>query len=163
MPSLGQNQTKRRIKEGTQKLTPIVHRFFRDVDIVIGQGFEHDHRIAKIEVSRDGRDLVDNRTKRVIATVSDQQVSGNFAFHSDDTQHIADFIENRFLSKESREQTVLFVNNRKVALNGFIQKILAKTVIGFIGTLKKIEGSENIELYIRRPKDAVVNKKWTFS
>jgi molybdopterin-guanine dinucleotide biosynthesis protein B len=142
-----------RIKKGGQALTPLAYRFFSDVDIVIAEGFEDDHHIAKIEVSRDGRDLLRNQVKRVIGVVSDRQVTGNSVFRCDDSRKIAGFIENRLLLKPKPEQTVLFINGKKIALNGFIQKILAGAVVGLVDTLKTKEDANNIELCVRIPID----------
>ena len=150
---LDQDQMIIRIKKGGQELTPLAYRFFSDVDIVIAEGFEDDHHIAKIEVSRDGRDLLRNQVKRVIGVVSDRQVAGDSVFRRGDSKNIADFIENRFLLKPKPEQTVLFINGKKVVLNGFIQKILAGAVEGLVDTLKTKEAAKNIELCVRIPVD----------
>jgi len=150
---LDQEQMIIRIKKGGQALTPLAYRFFSDVDIVIAEGFEDDHHIAKIEVSRDGRDLLRNQVKRVIGVVSDRQVTGDSVFRCDDSKKVADFIENRLLLKPKPEHTVLFINGKKIALNGFIQKILAGAVVGLVDTLKTKEDAKNIELCVRMPID----------
>jgi molybdopterin-guanine dinucleotide biosynthesis protein B len=154
---LAQDQMIIQIKKGGHELTPLAYRFFADADIVIAEGFEDDHHIAKIEVSRDGRDLLCNQAKRVIAVVSDHQVACDSVFRRGDSQDLADFIENRFLLKSKPEQTVLFVNGKKVVLNGFIQKILAGTVEGLVDTLKTKEDARNIELCVRIPADKKID------
>jgi len=150
---LGQNQMIIRVKKGGLELTPLAYRFFSDVDIVIAEGFEDDSRIAKIEVSRAGRDLLRNQVKRVIGVVSDHQVAGDSVFRLGNTKKVACFIENRLLLKPKPEQTVLFINGKKIALNGFIQRFLAGAVLGLVATLKTKEDAKNIELCVRIPTD----------
>lgn len=133
-----------------QNLTLLSHRFLRGADIVIAEGFENDPHIPKINVSVSEEDPVDNHFKRVIAVVTNEHDSGDTHFHRDDNMEIADFIEKRFLLSPRSEQTVLIVNNKKIALNGFIQSILANTVAGFTDTLKKTGDKKDIELYITR-------------
>lgn len=56
-------------------------------------------------------------------------------------------------------ETEIWVNNRKLPLNHFIQETLANIMIGFVKTLKELEESpKNIEIKIKRlPKPTEVD------
>ncbi len=132
-------------------LTTLAHRYFKDMDLVIGEGFKHAKQVAKIEVRRNRDQLLRDHVSRVIATVTDlKEVSGDFIFPTDQADKIASFIENRFLTGKApeKEMTSLLVNGKKIILKEFIQKSLAGTVSGFIQSLKLIGDVKEIELRI---------------
>ena len=140
----------------TRVLTTLAHRYFSDVDLVIGEGFKEERQVAKIEVSRGDTELLRDQVTGVIAIATDRNISGNFIFGLDESSEIADFIEKRFLNKNGRtkDQTVLLINGKKVVMKDFVQKALAGTVKGFVNTLR-INGSDvqEIELRIRIKKE----------
>ncbi len=139
-----------------KRLTTLAHRFFSNVDIVIGEGFKEAQNVAKIEVSRGDSDLLRDQVAGVIAIATDRKVSGDYIFRLDESHEIADFIEKRFLSKDVRirEQAVLIVNGHKVVMKDFVQEALAGTVQGFVNTLKvNQDGIQEIELRIRIEKE----------
>ena len=48
-------------------------------------------------------------------------------------------------------ETEMWVNNRQLPLNHFVQETLANMMIGFLKTLKELEGSpRNIEIKIKK-------------
>lgn len=140
----------------TKVLTTLAHRYFSDVDLVIGEGFKEERQVAKIEVSRGDTELLRDQVTGVIAIATDRNISGNFIFGLDESSEIADFIEKRFLNKngQKKDQTVLLINGKKVVMKDFVQKALAGTVKGFVNTLR-INGSnvQEIELRIRIKKE----------
>jgi molybdopterin-guanine dinucleotide biosynthesis protein B len=140
----------------TKVLTTLAHRYFPDIDLVVGEGFKDERQVTKIEVSRGDTDLLRDQVTGVIAIATDRDISGNFIFRLDESSEIADFIEKRFLSKNGRKrnQTVLLVNGKKVVMKDFVQKALAETVKGFVKTLR-VNGSDiqEIELRIRIKKE----------
>ena len=139
-----------------KRLTLLAHRFFSDVDIVIGEGFKDARQVAKIEVTRGETELLRDRVTGVIAIATDRKISGDYIFRLDESREIADFIEQRFLSKEGqkREQAVLLINGRKVVMKDFVQEALAGTVEGFVKTLKvQKDDIREIELRIRLEKE----------
>ena len=134
------------------KLVDIANRFFSDCDIVIGEGFKNERHIAKIEVSREPGDLLRDQVNGVIGIITDQPVTGENVFHPDQTDAVAEFIVNRFLDADRETQTVLYVNNKKVPLKGFVQEALAGTICGFLQSLKQTEAMQDIDLKIRLKK-----------
>ncbi len=139
-----------------KRLTLLAHRFFSDVDIVIGEGFKDARQVAKIEVTRGESELLRDRVTGVIAIATDRKISGDYIFRLDESREIADFIEKRFLSKEGRkrDQAVLLLNGNKIVMKDFVQEALAGTVHGFVNTLKVNQDHiEEIELRIRVQKE----------
>jgi len=139
-------------KNPGKRLTTLAHRFFADVDLVIGEGFKDERLVAKIEVSRGDTELLRDRVTGVIAIATDRDISGDYIFRLDESREIADFIEKRFLSddKRLREQAVLLVNGRQIVMKDFVQEALAGTVEGFVKSLKVNQGDiREIELRVR--------------
>ncbi|MCI5222824.1 MAG: molybdopterin-guanine dinucleotide biosynthesis protein B, partial [Candidatus Electrothrix sp. AR4] len=93
-----------------KNLFTLAHRFFADVDIVIGEGFKDAEKVAKIEVSRGGaplRDLVSN----VIAVATDRDVSGDHIFRLDESENIAAFLEQKFIAAHRAHRKNLGLTN----------------------------------------------------
>jgi molybdopterin-guanine dinucleotide biosynthesis protein B len=133
------------------KLTDIVHRFFHDVDIVIGEGFKNERHIAKIEVTRSDNELLKDQVNGVVAVVTDRSLPEVAVFRPDQPEKIAEFIIDQYIEDPKRPDTeaVLFVNGKKVPMKGFVQEALAGTVLGFIKSLKKTENTQSIELRVK--------------
>ncbi|RUM40472.1 MAG: molybdopterin-guanine dinucleotide biosynthesis protein B [Desulfobulbus sp.] len=137
-----------------KQLTTLAHRYFADVDLVIGEGFKDERKIAKIEVSRGETELLRDRVTGVIAIATDRDISGDYIFRLDESQELAEFIEKRFLGEQSQqEEVILLINGRKVVMKDFVQQALTGTVAGFVKTLKTPRNSiKTIELRIRTQK-----------
>lgn len=142
-------------KNSNLSLRTLAHRYFPDVDIVIGEGFKTARKIPKIEVFRNRDQKLRDEVHGVIAVATDVEgVAGNYVFRLDEAPEIALFIEKRFItSKGSREVTALLVNGNKIPIKDFIQEALAGTVHGFVKTLKFNKDIREIELRIRLDDD----------
>jgi molybdopterin-guanine dinucleotide biosynthesis protein B len=138
-------------KNSNLSLRTLAHRYFPDVDIVIGEGFKTARKIPKIEVFRNRDQKLRDEVHGVIAVATDVEgVAGNYVFRLDEAPEIALFIEKRFItSKGGREVTALLVNGHKIPIKDFIQEALAGTVHGFVKTLKFNKDIKEIELRIR--------------
>ncbi|PHR27109.1 MAG: molybdopterin-guanine dinucleotide biosynthesis protein B [Desulfotalea sp.] len=132
-------------------LRTLAHRYFPDVDIVIGEGFKRARGISKIEVFRDDDQKLRDEVHGVIAVATNiDRVAGNYVFRLDEAREIALFIEKRFLTKKNGgEITALLVNGNKIPIKEFIQEALAGTIEGFVKTLKISDNIEEIEVRIR--------------
>lgn len=144
------------MKNSDLSLTTLAHRYFSDVDIVIGEGFKGARRVSKIEVVRDKNQMLRNEVHGVIAVATDLDIAGDYVFRLDESKEIASFIRKRFLKDGDKkvDKASLLVNGNKIPLKGFVQEALAGTVSGFIKSLKFSEDAEEIELRIklsRRP------------
>jgi len=132
-------------------LIAMAHRFFHDYDMVIGEGFKHERKISKIEVSRGETDSLRDQVTGVIATVTDRNISGDNIFTPNESRKIADFLVQRFIEdkKYFAEKALLLVNGKKVPMKDFVQDAIAGTVHGFIKTLKQTGDIREIELTIK--------------
>jgi molybdopterin-guanine dinucleotide biosynthesis protein B len=132
-------------------LTVLAHRYFPDVDLVIGEGFEEARQIAKIEVVGDPQQCLRKSVSGVIAVVTDHDISSDYVFRMSEAAEIAEFIHKRFIDGDRRrpEKTALLVNGRKIVLKKFIQDSLAGVVAGYVKTLKVNEDIGEIELRIK--------------
>lgn len=137
-------------------LTTLAHRYFPDVDIVIGEGFKKERKVPKIEVFCNRDQRLRDEVHGVIAVATNLDgIPGDYVFRLDEAREIALFLEKRYLQGKSREEiTALLVNGHKLPIKDFIQEALAGTVHGFVKTLKLVKNIDEIELRIRiRRKD----------
>ncbi len=132
-------------------LTALAHRYFPDVDIVIGEGFKEARQIAKIEVIRDPEQRLRKEVTGVIAVATDHDISADYVFRMNEAAEIAAFIEKRFLTSERKrtDRAALLVNGRKIVLKKFVQESLAGVVAGYVESLKTGEDIKEIELRIK--------------
>ncbi len=131
-------------------LITLVHRYFSNVDIVIGEGFKYAKQVPKIEVLRDREKSLKGKIPGVIAVVTDCDMSGDYVFRTKEKKEVGMFIEKRFLSefKKRKEKTALLVNGKKVPVNGFIQNALAGSISGLVSSLKLKQDIDSIEIRI---------------
>ena len=131
-------------------LAVLVHRYFCDADIVIGEGFKEARQIAKIEVISSPEQNLRGQVPGVIAVATDLDISADYVFRLNEAVEIADFIEKRFVQKlRHPEKTALLVNGKKIVLKSFIQDSLAGVVSGYVKALKLAGDIDEIELRIR--------------
>ncbi len=136
-------------------LSSLAHRFFPEVDIVIGEGFKHARQVAKIEVFRNAESLLRDQVTGVIAVASDEKISGDHIFRLNESAEIASFIEKRFLQDAAKgaDHSTLLINGSRIPMKGFVQDALAGTVSGFVNSLKiGTKGAKTIEIRITVPK-----------
>ncbi len=139
-------------------LRTLAHRYFPDVDIVIGEGFKTERKTAKIEVCRNSDHQLRQRVHGVIAVATDLEgVAGDYIFRLNEAKEIAAFIEKRFLLREDggAEVAALLLNGNKIPIKNYIQEALAGTVHGFVKTLKFNEDIKEIELRIKIDKISI--------
>ncbi|EKD37691.1 MAG: molybdopterin-guanine dinucleotide biosynthesis protein B [uncultured bacterium] len=138
-------------------LRTLAHRYFPDVDIIVGEGFKTARQVAKIEVFKDLDQRLRDEVSGVIAVATDLPgVVADYVFRLDEAREIALFIEKRFFrQKGEAEVAALLVNGNKVPLKNFVQEALAGTVHGFINTLKLGTEIKEIELRIKIERDGV--------
>ena len=138
-------------------IVTLAHRYFADVDIVIGEGFKHARKVPKIEVRSSADQDLRHEVHGVIAVVTDLEISGDYIFRSSEAKEIALFIEKRFIRSKGRgpERASLLVDGKKIPLKDFVQECLAGTVEGFVEALKLTDGAQEIELRIRLSDDSL--------
>ena len=132
-------------------LSTLAHRYFPDVDIVVGEGFATARRVAKIEVVHDKHQMLRKEVHGVIALASDLDIDGERVFRLHEAKEIAAFLQQKFLAdKEPSAMVVsLLLNGKRVPLKKFVQEALAGTVVGFINSLKLADSTSEIDLRIQ--------------
>ncbi len=132
-------------------LITLAHRYCSDADIVIGEGFKHARRVAKIEVIRNIEQDLRNEVHGVVAVATDLDVTCDYIFQLNKTKELAKFIEKRFLLGKGRgpEKASLLIDGKKIPLKMFVQEALAGTVFGFVDSLKMTDEVQEIELRIK--------------
>lgn len=60
------------------------------------------------------------------------------------------------MPEKNNGNLVIIINDKNLALQPFVQRIIRKTVLAMISTLKGVEvqGDETIEIKIKRPPDS---------
>jgi molybdopterin-guanine dinucleotide biosynthesis protein B len=133
-------------------LRALAHRYFPDVDIVIGEGFKTEKNTAKIEVCRNSDQQLREKVPGVIAVATDLEgIDGDSVFRLDEVKEIAAFIEKQFLVHEdgAAETAVLLLNGNKIPMKASSQDALTSTVLGFVKTQTFYEPVNDIELRIK--------------
>jgi len=133
-------------------LRALAHRYFHDVDIIIGEGFKTEKNTAKIEVCRNSDQQLREKVHGVIAVVTDLEgIAGDSVFRLDEVKEIAVFIEKQFLVHEdgAAETAVLLLNGNKIPMKASSQDALTSAVLGFVKTQPFNEPVNDIELRIK--------------
>ena len=140
-----------RTKNEQLPLSTLAHRYFPDVDIVIGEGFATARRVAKIEVVHDRKQMLRKEVHGVIALATDLDIAGERVYRLHEAKEIAAFLQLKFLAdKEPSAMVVsLLLNGKRIPLKKFVQEALAGTVVGFINSLKLADSTSEIDLRIQ--------------
>jgi molybdopterin-guanine dinucleotide biosynthesis adapter protein len=123
-----------------------------EFDIILAEGFKNS-RVPKIEVHRKdiGPPLAD--IDKLIAIVTDEPLpAATRQFSPDDTPALADLLEKDFI-RPNRERTIVYVNNKPLALGNFPKAIVNNVVLSVISTLKGVAESKalrSVEVFLRR-------------
>jgi molybdopterin-guanine dinucleotide biosynthesis protein B len=119
---------------------------------IVAEGFKHAD-IPKIVVL-DGKDDILDEIENVVAVVCRDAGPGNYPrFAPDEIAGLADFLLESGSLKPSGAATTLFVNEKPVPLNEFVQTSLAGVVRGFITALRDVETASTIEIKVRLPAE----------
>ncbi len=139
-----------------ESLTTLAHRYFPEVDIVVGEGFKDARQVSKIEVFRNStsKKLLRETVTGVIAVASDEPVSGDHIFRLNEAAEIASFIEKRFLHDAAKgaEHTTLLIDGNRIPMKNFVQDAFAGTICGFVDSLKlRGKNAKSIDIRITLP------------
>ncbi|MEW6143264.1 MAG: molybdopterin-guanine dinucleotide biosynthesis protein B [Chloroflexota bacterium] len=120
-----------------------------DFDLFIIEGYKQE-KLPKIEVRRGQMSEPLNMPGDLLAVVSDRPSSGNVPFFTfGNVKGLADLIEKRFLTGKSRAVS-LYVNNKSVPLNPFVQNFIAQTVAGMVSAIKGVRGkTKNVTIWLK--------------
>lgn len=121
---------------------------FSSSDIVLTEGFKKE-KMPKIEVVREGEPMC-SKEDNLVAIVSNRTFALDVpCFGLDKQKKLADFIEENFIKKRKEKSISLFIDDKKIPLNGFVQSIFKETMCGMIRALQGIpENPRKIEVII---------------
>ena len=123
-----------------------------DYDIILAEGFKKS-RLPKIEVHRQDVGPPLAKIEKLIAIVTDEPLTTTTRqFSPDDIPGLADFLEKDFIRPDS-ERTIVYVNNKPLALSDFPREIINNIILPFISTLKGVAGGKalrSVEVFLKR-------------
>ncbi|MDY7019428.1 MAG: molybdopterin-guanine dinucleotide biosynthesis protein B [Chloroflexota bacterium] len=119
------------------------------VDLVLMEGFKKG-KVPKIEVHR--KELGDDLAcpvQMLSAVVSNEPLEIDVPqFSPDDTEGIADFIEENFIFRTESDISV-FVNGEQISMHPFVKEVMAKPLLAAVSTLKGVGKIKNLDISIR--------------
>ena len=130
------------------ELPELRERYIRDVDLILTEGFKRNTQ-PKIEVSRQEvhQELLCRKEDNLLAIASNRRFDiGVPCFDLNDSQGLADLIEDHFLKGKKSPKMKLCVNEKEVPLSPFVQKAIQATVSGMISSLKGCDSPQSVEL-----------------
>ncbi len=122
-----------------------------DCDLILTEGFKQGS-YPKIEVHRKelGSDLVSS-PQQLIAVVTDEPLEIDAPQYTrNDIGGIADLIENRILSSQSKEDADLFINGKFVSTNPAFRNLLFNTLLTMVSDITEGEEITNLGVSLRR-------------
>jgi molybdopterin-guanine dinucleotide biosynthesis protein B len=132
------------IKDVTEEYTldKIVMEYLADMDIVLTEGY----RVAdtpKIEIVTTGDVMSDKKELFAIVSNNPVDIDNIPQFLPDNIHELVDTIENRFLTEHNKishhRKLKLIVDNKKIALNKFVQELFMNIIISMVSTLKGVD------------------------
>jgi molybdopterin-guanine dinucleotide biosynthesis protein B len=129
----------------------LLDRYFYDVDLVLAEGYKHTD-LPKIEVFRSSVHAapLPDRDATWLALVSDLRPEGDLPwFGLEEIAALADFLMARQPKPPPPPRASLLVDGQSVALNNFVEQILAKTITGMTSSLKGCAQAREITITIR--------------
>ena len=132
----------------------IAATYFSDEDLVLTEGYKSGKK-RKIEICR--RELqtepICGPADRLVAVVSDFAVEASLpCFKPDDIVGVADFVEERFLSRASEPNIVLRLDGKKIPIKTFVKDFIMGGIMGMIATLRGYEDPAQVDISIRLRK-----------
>ncbi|NIS62344.1 MAG: molybdopterin-guanine dinucleotide biosynthesis protein B [Proteobacteria bacterium] len=124
--------------------------FGGDADLIVSEGFKKDVQ-PKIEVFRKEvhGELLCTKENNLVAIASNRRFDiGVPCLDLDDIKGIVDIIESRFLKGNKPEEVTLRINGRRIPLSPFVKRLLIRTIMGMISSLKGAENPRRLEIKI---------------
>lgn len=128
--------------DSRQDLDRIIADVFNDMDLVIIEGYKLG-KYPKIIVLKE--DDLENETKtyrhdEIIAVVGENRADTDLNFYGKyEVKKIAELLELEFIKPYSIQEIDLYINNKPVVLNEFVQKIVKNIINAIIDSLKGID------------------------
>jgi len=139
------------VRDTDRDLAPaeLAARYFSTVDIILTEGYKQTG-LPKIEVFRKPvNEAPLERDASWLAYVSDTPPGSDLpCFAPADIAGLADFLTERFLKGQPRQQTQLVADGVAIPLNRFVEEFLRKSVGGMVSSLRGCEQARQLTLTI---------------
>ena len=122
-----------------------------DYDLILTEGFKQSNT-PKIEVHRkeQGGELL-CQPKQLLAVVTDEPLDVSVPqFPRNETQGLADLIENHLLAQRKQDDITLIINDTFIPINLFVKNLLARTIIAMVSGLKGVKKVSSLHISLRR-------------
>jgi molybdopterin-guanine dinucleotide biosynthesis protein B len=141
------------IKDVAKEWPPekLASSFLGNLDIVITEGYKK-APFPKIEIIRKACSLkpISIKDRNLIAIASDIKSKRKVPrFDINDSEGIADFIEERFLKTPAHKRATLIVNGKVITLKPFIEALLLESISGTVKSLKGCTNPKDIDIRIK--------------
>lgn len=142
--------------DDSQDLDRIIADVYGDMDIVIIEGYKLG-KYPKIIILKENdpkRETEPYREDEIIAVVGEGEADKSLNFYGKyEVKKIADLLELEFIKPYSIQEIDLYINNKPVVLNEFVQKIVKSIINAIIDSLKGIDNKiEEIDLRYKAGK-----------
>ena len=133
-------------------LEELLYQIDDDYDLVLTEGFKGGPA-PKIEVHQSGSELLCSAGE-LLAVVSDEPLDLTVPRYSPgEVEALADLIDEKVSAQSEDENTLLFVNGTPVPLNFFVKRLISKTLLGMVSTLKGVDEVRNLRISLSRGLD----------
>jgi len=120
-----------------------------DYDIILAEGFKQSDA-PKIEVHRRENSALLKDIKKIFAIVTDEPLDTKIRqFSPDDSQGIADLIEEGFI-KPQKERLTLLINDEPISLNAFTKDFMANVFLGMANSLKGVGKIRTMKIFLKK-------------
>lgn len=139
-----------------EDLDRIIEDVFNDMDLVLIEGYKLG-KFPKILVMKDkdiGPEIAEYEKDEIIAVVGEGEVDTDLNYFGKyEVKKIVDMLELEFIKPYSVQEIDLYINNKPVILNEFVQKIVKNIINAVIESLKGIDKKiKEIDLRYRKGK-----------
>lgn len=133
---------------GKERIESISFREALPGEIVLAEGFKSVPG-SKIAIAGGGLDIASIEGVAAIVGPSPKGLGGR-SFDADETDKIADFIEELAATADGQTwSTRILIDGKEIALNSFVQEAVASTLKGFCSSLREGGAEKTIEVRCR--------------
>lgn len=126
-------------------LEELLYQIDGEYDLVLTEGFKSGPA-PKIEVHQSGSELLCSAVD-LLAIVSEENLDIPVPCYSPgEVEALADLIDEKVSAERKDEDTLLFVNGTPVPLNFFVKRLINKTLLGMVSTLKGVDEVRSLRI-----------------
>lgn len=135
----------------------LAFEYLYDLDIVFIEGYKKGRfpKILLLTSNDVEKEVAEYPREDIVAVVGDRKIEkvdpSLKYFGKYEIKKVVDFIEEKYLKKDSYEAVDLFVNDKGIELNAYLKKLIGNVITGIIKSLKGVEGDiKAVEIKYRK-------------